>query len=140
MGEAAKSLWQKDQLRGFPQFLSALASELGAIGLLGYLAIVASILGTGVRVFRMGKDPQDCWRGIGVIAIMVAYSIPALFDTSLYKPWLPPVYVFVYCGAVAGVYNLRGVHKALDPVQSVVSRSKINGSLLSLDKVRRETG
>jgi len=96
----------------------ALAGELGAMGLLAYLAILASIFRTGRRVFRMGKHPQECWRGIGVIAIMVAYLIPAAFDTTLYRPWLPPIYVFVYFGGVAGLYDLSRLQRLGRQIQS----------------------
>jgi len=100
----------------------ALVTELGAMGLLGYLAIMASIFGMGVRVFRMEKLPQDCWRGIGVIAIMVAYLIPAAFDTTLYRPWLPPIYVFVYFGGVAGLYDLSRLQRPVRQIQSHLQR------------------
>lgn len=99
----------------------SLATEVGVIGFLAYLAIVASILGMGLRVFRMGKHTRDRWRGIGVIAIMVAYLIPPLSDSTLYRTWVSHVYVFVFAGAVSGVYQMR---RALHRIQPEDAASK----------------
>ena len=89
----------------------ALATELGAVGILVYLAVAVSLLRTGLRVFRMGRNAQDRWRGIGIIAIMVAYLIPPAFDSTLYQPWVSHIYVYVYAGGMAGVYGLEWLRR-----------------------------
>jgi O-antigen ligase len=89
----------------------ALATELGAVGILVYLAMAVSLLRTGLRVFRMGKNAQDRWRGIAVTAIMVAYLIPPAFDSTLYQAWVSHIYVYVYAGGIAGVYGLEWLRR-----------------------------
>jgi hypothetical protein len=59
----------------------------------------------------MGRNAQDRWRGIGIIAIMVAYLIPPAFDSTLYQPWVSHIYVYVYAGGMAGVYGLEWLRR-----------------------------
>ena len=109
-------------------YLSLLV-ELGVVGILGYLGIMATIFGTGLRVFRMGKQARDRWRGIAVIAIMLAYLVPAAFDTTLYQTWVPHVYVFVYFGAVAGLYLPEPSTKATELLQTGEARASAVATL-----------
>jgi len=111
----------------------SLGTELGAIGIVAYLVVVGSIVGTGVRIHRMGKYPQDRWRGIGVVAIMIAYLIPAAFDSTLYQTWVSHVYVFVYVGAIAGLYCQKPLEK---PV--IQSRQSRESAVLTPSAVARE--
>jgi O-antigen ligase len=81
--------------------------ELGAIGLLAYLAIVVSIIQNGLRLYREGRSVQDMWRGITVVAIMIAYQLPSLFASTFYITGLIHVYVYAFAGAIAGLYSSR---------------------------------
>lgn len=85
-------------------FLSLLA-ELGTVGLLAYLAIIMSITRMGWSLYRNGACMQDRWRGIAVIATMVSYQIPGTFNNEFYSSDLGAIYVFIFVGAIAGVYN-----------------------------------
>jgi len=90
-------------------YLSLLV-ELGIVGLLAYLAIVASIIRMGLRLYREGAHYRDRWRGLTIIAIMVAYHVPSLFEHLIYHANLMHVYVYVVVGAIAGPYsNSRSV-------------------------------
>jgi O-antigen ligase len=85
-------------------FLSLFA-ELGIVGLVSYLAIVVSIFQIGSRLYRMGVHAQDRWRGIAIIAAMTTYQVPGLFNNEFYSQKLGAIYLFVFIGAVAGVYS-----------------------------------
>jgi O-antigen ligase len=111
----------------------SLGTELGAIGIIAYLVVVGSMVGAGVRIHRMGKHPQDRWRGIGVVAIMIAYLIPAAFDSTLYQAWVSHVYVFAYLGAIAGLYFQEPLDK---PV--IQSRQSRDSAVLTSSGVPRE--
>ena len=82
-------------------------AELGVFGLLFYIAIILSIIQSGTNLYRRGSDLRERWRGITVIAIVLAYLVPSLFVNSLYIPGLCHVYVYAYIGAVAGLHNSR---------------------------------
>jgi O-antigen ligase len=84
----------------------ALFAELGLVGLSLYLAMITSIIRMGVRLYRKGFRPQDRWRGVAVIALMVAYLIPALFASKLHmaKPW-NTVLIYSFVGGIAGLYG-----------------------------------
>ena len=88
-------------------FISFFA-ELGAIGLLAYLAIVASIIRMGFRLYRMGPDARTRWRGAAVIAIVAAYHVGALFYHYLAAVSLGKIYVYVFLGGIAGLYSRHG--------------------------------
>lgn len=83
-------------------------AELGAIGLLAYLAIVASIVRMGFRLYKMGPHSRDRWRGVAVIALMAAYQGGALFYSYFVATQLSQVYVYVFLGAIAGLYSRPG--------------------------------
>ena len=85
-------------------------TELGAIGFLAYLVVVGSIVRLGLRLYRQGAHPQDQWRGIVVVAVMVAYQMCALFATLLHQGDLGALYVFVFCGGIAGLYGRHHAH------------------------------
>lgn len=82
-------------------------AELGLAGLLSYLLMVSTIMRTGLRIYRTGIERRDRWRGIGVIAVMIAYLVPAFFSTILYRPAVSHIYVYAFVGGVAGLYRLR---------------------------------
>jgi O-antigen ligase len=82
--------------------------ELGVVGMLAYLAIIASIMRMGLRLYQRGQHYYDRWRGATVIAIMLAYLTPAMFGNTLYIDTpLMHVYVYVVVGAIAGLYSQR---------------------------------
>jgi O-antigen ligase len=88
--------------------------ELGAIGSLVYLAIVWSIVRMGLRLYQKGIHPRDRWRGIAVLAVMVAYQVSAVFITVLFTFGLGNVYIYVFMGGVAGLYGRYRLHPAAD--------------------------
>ena len=79
--------------------------ELGAVGLLAYLGIAVSIVQMGLRLYATGGHVRDRWRGIAVVSIMVAYQTSAFFTNLFYAPGLIQVYVYVFMGAIAGLYG-----------------------------------
>ncbi len=83
----------------------AIFAELGAVGLILYLAIVVSIVRIGLNLYHKGAHLHDRWKGIGVIAIMMAHLIPAFFSNILYVPAVSHVYVFTFIGGIAGLYT-----------------------------------
>lgn len=85
-------------------FLSTFA-ELGLLGLLAYLAAMASIIGTGLTLYRKGPQPHDCWRGIAVIAVLIANLTPALFAGTITATGVMLVYVYVFVGGIAELYS-----------------------------------
>jgi O-antigen ligase len=84
----------------------ALFAELGVVGLSIYLAMIASIIRMGGRLYRKGPRPQDRWRGVAVIAIMVAHLTPALFASKLHlpQPW-NTILIYSFMGSIAGLYS-----------------------------------
>lgn len=85
-------------------FVSTFA-ELGLVGLLAYLAILASVIGTGLTLYRRGRNSQDRWRGVAIIAVMVAFMIPGIFNMGGDSM---SVYAYFLVGGIAGLYSLRG--------------------------------
>jgi O-antigen ligase len=85
----------------------AMLAELGIIGLGAYIAMVVSIGRMGFLVLRTGARSLDKWRGLSVIAIMVAYLVPPMSDSQLYQGWLSHVYIYVWVGGIAGLYEFR---------------------------------
>jgi O-antigen ligase len=81
-------------------------AEQGVLGLLAYLAILGSIFRKGLRLYRSGPELQDRWRGVAVVAMMVAYLIPGFFASTLHVvAVLHHVFVYAYVGGVAGLYG-----------------------------------
>jgi O-antigen ligase len=83
----------------------ALFVELGAVGLLAYLAMAVSIVHTGLKLYGRRAGPREQWYGVILIAMMVAYLMPAFFSTILYVPAVSHVYVFAAAGAIAGLFR-----------------------------------
>ena len=104
--------------------------ELGAVGLLAYAGIVSSIIRMGLMIYWSGPGYRDRWRGIAVIAIMVAYLVPAFFSTILYKPAASHIYVFACVGGIAGLYGSR---RRVQDMKS--SRTPYARSVLELSRV-----
>jgi hypothetical protein len=48
---------------------------------------------------------QDKWRGVVIIAILAAQQIPSLFYSDLHSYPLGQAYVYVFIGAIAGLYD-----------------------------------
>ena len=86
-------------------FLAILA-EQGIVGLIMYLAIIASIVRLGLRIAQTSLNSGDRWRGITVIAVMATYLLPAMFASTIHEP-LPfsPVLVYAFWGSIAGRYE-----------------------------------
>lgn len=80
-------------------------AEHGVIGLLAYLAIVISIIQMGLRLYRTGLYPQDRWRGIVVIAVLVSQLVFSLYANALHASDIRNVYVYVFLGGIAGLYS-----------------------------------
>ena len=83
----------------------AILVDLGAVGLFLHLAIPAAIFQIGLRLYRRGSCFKDRWRGIAVIAVILAYHMPSLFEHLVYQPTVAHVYVYAFVGSVAGLYN-----------------------------------
>jgi O-antigen ligase len=87
-----------------------LFAELGLPGFLIYLAIVGSIIRMGLSLYRKGAHPQDQWRGIIVVAAMVAFQTCAMFTQLINLAELGNIYVFILVGGVAGLYGRHYAH------------------------------
>ena len=98
----------KSETHAHNSFLAFLF-ELGIVGLFAYLAIAASIVQMGLRFYRKESLFQDRWLGVVVVAIMVAYLIPACFGTTLYLTTINHIYVYGFVGGIAGLYHRRVV-------------------------------
>ena len=85
-------------------FLSLLV-ELGAVGLAVYLVLTKSIIQMGLELYRTGSNGLGRWRGIAVVAVVLAYQVPSLFAATFYTTGLIHVYVYTWLGAVAGRYS-----------------------------------
>ncbi len=92
-------------LRSVHNSFLAMLAELGLIGFLAYLAIIGCLVQMAYRLYRDGPDLRDRWRGLAAIGILAAYLVPALFSGLLYMPTVSHTYVFVYMGALAGLYG-----------------------------------
>jgi O-antigen ligase len=79
--------------------------ELGAVGLLAYLALILTITRMGLNLYRRGAYLKDQWRGVALVSIMLAYLTPSLFSNTIYITGLIHVYVYVFAGAIAGLYG-----------------------------------
>jgi len=88
-------------------FLQILA-EQGVVGLVVYLSIMVLIVRLGFRIRQASLHARDRWRGISLIAIMIAYLAPAMFaSTAHLHVTLAHVFVYAFCGALAGRYGRR---------------------------------
>jgi O-antigen ligase len=87
-----------------------LFAELGTIGSLVYLAIVGSIVRMGLRLYQKGIHPRDRWRGVAVLAVIVAYQVSAVFINVLFTYGLGNVYIYVFMGGMAGLYGRYRAH------------------------------
>jgi O-antigen ligase len=97
-----------DDIRSYGSLHNSLLSilvELGTIGLLAYLAIVASIARMGLNLYSKAQHVSEEWRGAALIALMVAQQIAPLFSLALYIPHMAQVYLYVCIGAIAGLYS-----------------------------------
>jgi O-antigen ligase len=95
----------------------ALFVEQGIIGLFAYLAIVTCIMRMGMSLYRKGSQPRERWWGVIVVAVMIAYLVPALFESKLHTPnAMLSVYVYALVGGVAGLY---GRHRVGTPVYRI---------------------
>jgi O-antigen ligase len=94
-------------------FITMLA-EVGITGLLAYLTIPMSMVQMGLRLYRTGSTLEERWQGVGVIAMVVAYLVPAFTTETLSRPELSQIYVYVGLGAIAGRYSQRQPGPSLD--------------------------
>jgi O-antigen ligase len=86
--------------------LLSILVELGIVGFVAYSAIIVTIIKTGLRLCRRSDySKKDKWRGIGLVGIMVAYFTPSMFANTMYVPGLIHFYVYLFAGAVAGLYS-----------------------------------
>ncbi|RPJ62289.1 MAG: O-antigen ligase family protein [Acidobacteria bacterium] len=79
-----------------------LFTELGVVGLLSYLAIMVSIAQSGYRLYRQGKGLRERWRGVTVIALLIAYLLPGVFANTLQMFGFGHLLVFVFAGGLVG--------------------------------------
>jgi O-antigen ligase len=84
-------------------FLSSFA-EIGAVGLLAFLAVMISLSLRGFRLYRKGRSLQERWLGIAIIAVIVGNLMPALFANTIESTNLMLIYEYVFLGAIAGLY------------------------------------
>ena len=83
-------------------------AEQGLPGLVAYLAIAVSIIGMGLRMYRHGVHSRDRWRGLAVIALTVAYLIPAFYASVLHEPDpMKSIFLYAFLGGIAGLYGPR---------------------------------
>jgi O-antigen ligase len=82
-----------------------MAAEQGVIGLFSYLALVGSIICMGVTLCWTSPRSWEQWGGVVVIAIMIAYLVPALTSMTLHVLRPYHVYVYVCIGAIAGLHG-----------------------------------
>jgi O-antigen ligase len=87
-------------------FLSSFA-EIGAVGLLAFLAVVASLTLKGFRLYSKGRSLRDRWRGVAIIAVIVGTLMPSLFANTIEAANLSLVYLYVFLGGIASLYNER---------------------------------
>jgi O-antigen ligase len=83
----------------------SITAELGIVGLIPYIIAIVTIFRTGLRLYRTGPNLHARWRGVTLLAIMVAYLTPSLFANTMYVQGLIHVYVYVLAGAIAGLYG-----------------------------------
>jgi O-antigen ligase len=84
-------------------------AELGGVGFIAYVAIIMSIMKTGLILYRTGADLEIRWQGAVLMSMWVGYLTPSFFANTLYVPGLIHIYVYVLAGAMAGVYRTRRV-------------------------------
>jgi O-Antigen ligase len=115
----------------------AIVFEQGIIGLTIYLLMVASIIQMGLKLYQNSTHPRIKWLGIAVIAIMLDYLVPALFDNTLYLSDLAHIYVYVTIGGIAGLYTLHpsdsyfyAVHR--DPWRMIANKPSSRMTLFTL--------
>jgi O-antigen ligase len=99
--------------------------ELGVAGLFAYLAVVGSIAHMGLKLYQKGHIPQDRWLGIIVVAIMVAYLVPAFFGTTLYLTVISHIYVYAFVGGIAGLYRQRWAASEMRTLAGQTWRPKV---------------
>jgi O-antigen ligase len=85
--------------------LLSMIAEVGIVGLVAYLTAVVTIIKMGIRLYRTGPRLQDRWRGVALLAIMIAYLTPSMFAHTLATTGLIHVYVYIFAGALAGIYG-----------------------------------
>jgi O-antigen ligase len=76
--------------------------ELGVVGLIGYLAIIFSLGQAGYRLYYRGRSPREQWRGLTVIAVLIAYLLPGMFANTLHMFGFGHVLVFAFLGGLIG--------------------------------------
>jgi O-antigen ligase len=87
----------------------AILAEMGLVGFFVFLAMVVSMFRSGLRMIRQAPSRLEKWRAISMIAMLVGYLVPPMTDSTLYKPLLAHVYIYVWVGAMAGLYHERRV-------------------------------
>jgi O-antigen ligase len=110
-------------------YISILA-ELGLAGLVGFLMIQVSIIQMSFSLYRNGRRLTDRWRGAAIVALMVSYSVSSLFEILTFHPTVAQVYVYVFIGAIAGLYRSLGSVPALAP--SRAHRRRFTGGMSTL--------
>jgi O-antigen ligase len=98
--------------------------EHGVAGLFVYGAIMATILNLGLNLYRRGAYPQDRWRGVTIISVLIAYLTPILTTTILHVPTVSHVYVFATVGGIAGLYK-GSWQKISLPIRRTVAAKRV---------------
>jgi hypothetical protein len=100
----------------------ALFVEQGVVGLFTFLMLVGSVIRMGVTLYRTGSRSWERWRGVVVIAIMIGYLAPGLFNTMLHEQDpLRYTYIYVCIGAIAG---LHGRYRAIAALYAMPLHSR----------------
>jgi O-antigen ligase len=82
-------------------------AEFGLVGLLTYIAVVGSIIWSGLQLFWRGLADRDRWLGVVVIAVMVSHLIPAFFSDTIEHTGSMLIYLYVFAGGVVGISSQR---------------------------------
>jgi O-antigen ligase len=90
---------------GAHNFFLASFAELGLSGLIAYLIVIASVIRTGLHLYKRGVDACDRWRGAALIAVVTSHLVPSLFANAVESTNLTLIYLYALIGAIVSVYN-----------------------------------
>jgi len=78
-------------------------AELGVVGLVLYLSIIASIMRIGWQLYRKGRTKTLQWRGVAIMATLLGYLAPGFFANTLQMFGFGHFLVFSFIGGLIGV-------------------------------------
>jgi O-antigen ligase len=115
-------------------------AELGIIGLVLYLSIVAAILRVGWQLYRRGQTRALQWRGVAIIAILIGYLAPGFFANTLQMFGFGHFLVFGLLGGLIGVsYKAENLAAAEDLVPiSDQGRIEVEPAMARVAQLQRD--